>query len=40
MSLVMAETSEFLYLGKFFDTRQIRLVTDDEFLEYIHNVKH
>lgn len=38
--LVMAETSEFLYLGKFFDTRQIRLVTDDEFLEYIHNVKH
>ena len=35
----MAETGEYIYLGKDCDTRYFRMTTDDEYLEYIHNVR-
>lgn len=38
--LVLADSGKFIYLGKDFDTRLIRMVTDEEFLLYINNVKH
>lgn len=38
--LVCADSGKFIYLGKNFDTRSIRMVTDEEFLYYINNVKH
>lgn len=37
--LVMAETGEYIYLGTDFDTRNFRMTTDDEFLDFIHNVR-
>ena len=37
--LIMAETGEYIYLGKDCDTRYFRMTTDDEYLEYIHNVR-
>ena len=37
--LIMAETGEYIYLGKDCDTRFLRMPTDDEYLEYIHNVR-
>lgn len=38
--LIMAQTGEYIYLGTDFDTRNFSMVTDDEFLEYINNVRH
>ena len=35
--LVCADSGKFIYLGKNFDTRSIRMVTDEEFLYYINN---
>lgn len=37
--LVIATTGEYLYLGTDFDTRNIKMVTDDEYLEFITNVR-
>ena len=37
--LIMAETGEYIYLGKDCDTRYFRMTTDEEYLEYIHNVR-
>lgn len=38
--LVFADNGMYVYLNKNFDTRNIRMVTDDEFLFYINNIKH
>lgn len=37
--LISAETGEYIYLGKDCDTRFFRMTTDEEYLEYIHNVR-
>ena len=39
-SIVFADTGEYEYLGYDFDTRNIRMVTDNEFISYITYVKH
>lgn len=38
--IVMADSGKYIYLGKNFDTRVIRMVNDEEFLYYINNVRH
>lgn len=38
--IVFADTGEYEYLGYDFDTRNIRMVTDNEFISYITYVKH
>lgn len=38
--LVFADNGMYVYLNKNFDTRNIRMVTDEEFLFYINHVKH
>ena len=37
--IVYADTNEYEYLGYDFDTRNIRMVTDNEFIAYITHVK-
>ena len=37
--LVIADTGEFIYLGSNYDTRKIKMVTDDEFLDYLMLIK-
>ncbi len=37
--LVFVDNGEYVYLGYEFDTRKIRMVTDDEFLTYINLIK-
>ena len=36
--LVMAETSEYIYIDTTFNTKQIRMVTDEEYLKYINSM--
>ena len=38
--IVYADSCEYEYLGYDFDTRNIRLVTDNEYIKYITYVKH
>lgn len=38
--IVVADSGKYIYLGKNFDTRVIRMVNDEEFLYYINNVRH
>ena len=37
--LIMAETGEYIFIDPLFDTKKIRMVTDEEYLEYINNIK-
>lgn len=34
--LIMAENGRYIYLDNDFDTRELRMVRDDEFLEFLH----
>ena len=36
--LVLADTSEYIYIDYMFDTKKIRMVTDEEYLTYIQSV--
>lgn len=38
--IIYADTCEYEYLGYDFDTRNIRLVTDNEYITYITYVRH
>ena len=38
--IVFADSGEYEYLGYDFDTRNIRMVTDNEFISYITYVRH
>lgn len=35
--IIMADTGEYLFVDKMFDTKAIRMVTDEEYLRYINN---
>ena len=36
--LVMADTGEYIYIDALFHTKQIRMVNDDEYLDYINHI--
>jgi hypothetical protein len=36
--LIIADTEEYIYIDSMFDTKQIRMVTDEEYLEFINSM--
>ncbi len=36
--LVMAETSEYIFIDSTFNTKQIRMVTDEEYLKFVNSM--